>query len=82
MLGRIVERVAALAQRGEVGSRVVARIMVETRVGEHEIGRPHLDERDPFNHADPPSATISPNSARESHQRPRPYVAQPPPSAP
>jgi len=41
MFGRVVEHVAALAQRGEVGGIVVAGIVVEMRAGQHNKGRAH-----------------------------------------
>lgn len=60
MLGRIVEHVTSLTQRGQVRRRVVARIMVEMRAGEHDKGRPHARERDALAHPDPPTATAPP----------------------
>ncbi len=37
MLGRIVEHVATLAQRSEVGWHIVPRIMIEMRAGKDDI---------------------------------------------
>ena len=46
MLGRIVDHVAALAERAEVSRRAVARIMIEVRARQHNIGRPDARERE------------------------------------
>jgi hypothetical protein len=54
MLGRIVEHVAALAQRGEIARHVVPRIMIEMRAGQHHIGRADAGEVDAIADRDPP----------------------------
>ncbi len=41
MLGRIVDHMAALAERREIAGHAVARIVIEMRAGEHDIGRSH-----------------------------------------
>ncbi|MFK3891289.1 hypothetical protein [Sphingomonas sp. NPDC079357] len=41
MLRRVVEEVATLTERSEVGARIVAGIMVEMRTSEHDLGCPN-----------------------------------------
>jgi hypothetical protein len=77
MFGGIVEHVAALAQRGEIAGGIVARIMVEVRAGEHDIGGAHPGEQ---RNAALCSATRRPSPSRQpraspSHQRPSPRCA-------
>ena len=60
MFGRVVEHVAALAQGGQIGGHVVARIMVEMRAGEHHIGRADAAQFEAIAHRDPSPARGSP----------------------
>jgi hypothetical protein len=75
MLGRIVDHVAALAQRRQVARPVVAGIMVEMRARDIDAGRP--DDRDqirlarvrppPLSIAPMPAIAIPPASVAEMH---------------
>ena len=40
MLGRVMDHVAALAERFQVRRRTVARVMIEMRAGQHDVGHP------------------------------------------
>ena len=52
VLGRIVDHVAALAERAEVRRRAVARIMIEVRARQDDIRHPHARKREAGLHRD------------------------------
>lgn len=61
MLGRVVQHVAPLAQRREVRGRVITRIVIEMRAGQHDPRHPHLRQRNP-QRRDPATLGRSPAS--------------------
>lgn len=60
MLGRIVDHVATLAKRTQVSWSTVARIMIEVRAGQHDIGHPDAREREARLHRDALALVRSP----------------------
>lgn len=52
MLGRIMDHVAALAERAEVSGRAIAWIMIEVRARQHDIGHPDAREQEASLHRD------------------------------
>jgi len=60
MFGRIVEHMAALAQCGEIARQVMARVMIEMRAGEHDIGRTDAEHIEPFANRDPSTTVRTP----------------------
>jgi len=62
MLGCIVDHVAALTERLEVRRRAIARIMIEVRAGEDDIGHPDRCQHEPGLHRNTP-APIRPPAA-------------------
>ena len=64
MLRRVVNHMATLTKRSEIARQAVARIVVEMRAGQHDIGRPHRRkgeaalDRDPFATAGAPAGGI------------------------
>ena len=62
VFGRIVEHMATLAQCGEIARHVVARIMIEMRAGEHDIGRTYAEHVQPFANRDPSTTVRTPRA--------------------
>ena len=60
VFGRIVEHMAALAQCGEIARQVMARVMIEMRAGEHDIGRTDAEHVEPFANRDPSTTVRTP----------------------
>lgn len=60
MLGRIMDHVAALAKRAEVSGRAVARIMIEVRARQDDIGHPNAREHEASLHRDTLALVRSP----------------------
>lgn len=61
MFRRVVQHVAPLAQRREVRRRIITRIVIEMRAGQHDPRHPHLCQRNP-QRRDPPAFRRSPAS--------------------
>jgi hypothetical protein len=55
MFGRIVDHVAALTECLEVRRRAIARIMIEVRAGEDDIGHPDRRQHEPGLHRNTPA---------------------------
>ena len=60
MLGRIVDHVATLAKRTQVSWSTVARIMIEVRARQDDIGHPDARKREAALHRDPLALVRSP----------------------
>lgn len=60
MFGRIVDHVAALAERFEVRRRAVPRVMIEMRAGQHDVGHPDPRQCEAALHRDPLALVRSP----------------------
>ena len=60
VFGRIVEHMAALAQCGEIARQIMARVMIEMRAGEHDIGRTDAEHVEPFTNRDPSTTVRTP----------------------
>ena len=79
MLGRIVDHVAALAKRPQVGWIAVARIVIEVRARQHDICHPYAREREAAFHRDAlalvrspaPSIGVPPASIAEMRNLPK-----------
>ena len=63
MLGRVVDHVAALAERGEIARRIVGRVVIEVRAGDIHPREP--DDRGDVcpDDTDAPSPPVAPLSA-------------------
>ncbi len=60
MLGRVVDHVAALAERFQVRRRAVPRVMIEMRAGLHDVGHPDPSQCEAALHRDPLALVRSP----------------------
>jgi len=60
MLGRVVDHVAALAERFQVRWRTVARVMIEMRAGQDDVGHPNLRQCEAALHRNPFALVRSP----------------------
>ncbi|KAK0331449.1 hypothetical protein LTR94_028872, partial [Friedmanniomyces endolithicus] len=58
----VVEDVAPLAERGEIGGAAVARVMIEVRAGENDIGRSHQVKGEAGGNLDLPAAPGAPGA--------------------
>jgi len=63
MLGRVVDHVAALTERGEVARRIVCRIVVEVRARDVDPRQPHHRRDVGHGCAYPSPAAIAPEAA-------------------
>lgn len=60
MFGRVMDHVAALAERAEVRRRAVARVMIEVRARQDDIGHPDARKSEAVLHRDPLALVRSP----------------------
>ncbi len=60
MLGRVVDHVAALAERFQVRLRTVARVMIEMRAGQNDVGHPDPCQCETGLHRNPLALVRSP----------------------